>query len=671
MVMQASLPDARTLDFEQLDDLRQYLEDFLSHAVDSMKKYWSEQAGGFQHLRNQQKDKGDFSKTSTATCVALLVRTGRWSIPNAPWEKAAPALLKAIVKSDWDSAQLTAGNPFTTAFLLEAIDDLQLVTTERLSEDVERGLAKRREGLEAELKKGTGIQVSTYPATSFMTQKVLRAVARYHKKLPAEIALQAAKFAWAQLLEESISISIEEPDADVFELGYAALIASQTTELHDMSPRERDSLTFAIDQFFHAQRPDGTWPRSQPLFHYPEYGNAYCYDYEFLVQLLSDPQLQPTLLTKIPELRAAAQALGRRKIPIGAEGQIGWPSGHLKREKTEPESWSTASAFHFCDVLHRLIAESIRRSLFHYVRRPYPTPAFEQGSGKLSIEFLDTPVEVAEKDKFVSLTRIINENFLGPLIANSERVRRGQPFPKDVRTSAILYGPPGTSKTKLANLMAGALGWPFLKLDPSHLTRKGFEALHEEANRIFTMLEATEQIVVLLDEFDELVLSRDEQGSESESRFLTTAMLPKLAALSDRRRIVYLLATNHPERFDAAISREGRFDMILPVMPPTLAAKLKKWPQFRKAARAVKLELEGSTKDEQICTALADLTYNEFERLTASVATETNRGRFDEQIAAFSKRAILAQVIPGLKERKTWVSVRACGVRGSAGGVAL
>src|SRR6266511_1205585 len=148
MVMQASLPDARTLDFEQLDDLRQYLEDFLSHAVDSMKKYWSEQAGGFQHLRNQQKDKGDFSKTSTATCVALLVRTGRWSIPNAPWEKAAPALLKAIVKSDWDSAQLTAGNPFTTAFLLEAIDDLQLVTTERLSEDVERGLAKRREGLE-------------------------------------------------------------------------------------------------------------------------------------------------------------------------------------------------------------------------------------------------------------------------------------------------------------------------------------------------------------------------------------------------------------------------------------------------------------------------------------------------------------------------------------------
>jgi hypothetical protein len=652
--MQASPPGASTLDFEQLDDLRLYLEGFLRLAVSSMEKYWSHPAGGFTHIRNQQKEKGDFSKTSTATCVAFLVRTERWSIPNVSWEKAAPVLLKAIVKSDWDSADLKPGNPFTTAFLLEAIADLQLVTTDRLSEDVERGVTKRREGLEAELKRGTGIKVGTFPATSFMTQKVLRTVARYHKKLPPEIAGETARFAWGRLREESISLSMEEPDADVYELGYAALIASQTTELHDMSPRERDSLMFAIDQFFRAQRPDGTWPRSQPLFLYPEYGNAYCYDYEFLVQLLSDPQLQPMLLSKMPELRAAAQALGRRKIPIGAEGQVGWASGNLKRETTEPESWSTASAFHFCDALHRLIAESIRRSLFHYVRRAYPTPAFKAGSGKLSSEFLDTPVDVGGKDKPVSLVRIVNEKFLAPLVANTGTVKRGQPFPKDVRTSAILYGPPGTSKTKLAGLIADGLGWPLLTLDPSHVTRKGFDALHEEANRIFTMLEATEQIVVLLDEFDELVLSRDEQGSESESRFLTTAMLPKLAALSDRRRIVYLLATNHLERFDAAISREGRFDMILPVAPPTLAAKLKEWPEFGKAARAVKLDLEASARDDPMVVALADLTYNEFERLTVSVANETDRGRFDEQIAAFSKRSTLAQAIPGSKDRKTW-----------------
>jgi len=652
--MQASPPGASTLDFEQLDDLRLYLEGFLKLAVSSMEKYWSNQAGGFTHIRNQQKETGDFSKTSTATCVAFLVRTERWSIPNVPWEKAAPVLLKAIVKSDWNSADLMPGNPFTTAFLLEAIADLQLVTTDRLSEDVERGVSKRRQGLEAELKTGKGIKVGTFPATSFMTQKVLRTVARYHKKLPTEIARGAATFAWGQLREESISLSMQEPYADVFELGYAALVASQTTELHEMSPRERDSLTFAIDQFFSAQRPDGTWPRSQPLFLYPEYGNAYCYDYEFLVQLLSDPQLQPMLLSKMPELKAAAQALGRRKIPIGAEGQVGWASGNLKRETTEPESWSTASALHFCDTLHRLIAESIRRSLFHYVRLAYPTPAFKAGSGKLSSEFLDTPVDVGDKDKPVSLVHIVNEKFLAPLVANTERVRRGQPFPKDVRTSAILYGPPGTSKTKLASLIADGLGWPLLTLDPSHLTRKGFDALHEEANRIFTMLEATEEIVVLLDEFDELVLSRDEQGSESESRFLTTAMLPKLAALSDRRRIVYLLATNHLERFDAAISREGRFDMILPVAPPTLAAKLKKWPEFRKAARAVKLDLDASARDDPILIDLADLTYNEFERLTLSVVNETDRGRFDEQIAAFSKRSTLTQAIPGSKDRKTW-----------------
>ena len=81
---------------------------------------------------------------------------------------------------------------------------------------------------------------------------------------------------------------------------------------------------------------------------------------------------------------------------------------------------------------------------------------------------------------------------------------------------------------------------------------------------------------MLLDEFDELVREREVAG-EYQSRFLTTAMLPKLQGLSNRRRLVYLIATNHPEQFDAAIRRPGRFDMVLPVMPPTLGAKRAKW----------------------------------------------------------------------------------------------
>ena len=59
--------------------------------------------------------------------------------------------------------------------------------------------------------------------------------------------------------------------------------------------------------------------------------------------------------------------------------------------------------------------------------------------------------------------------------------------------------------------------------------------MQAEANTIFRMLEETEGIVVLFDEFDELVKERGSPDAEPFSRLLTTAMLPKLAFTSVQR----------------------------------------------------------------------------------------------------------------------------------------
>jgi ATP-dependent 26S proteasome regulatory subunit len=102
------------------------------------------------------------------------------------------------------------------------------------------------------------------------------------------------------------------------------------------------------------------------------------------------------------------------------------------------------------------------------------------------------------------------------------------------------------------------------------------DQIQAEADRIFSMLAEAERVVVLLDEFDEMVRERQE-ASEVLSRFLTTAMLPKLAAISKRRRIVFIVATNFIDHFDIAIRRPGRFDALLQVMTPTAQEKLKHW----------------------------------------------------------------------------------------------
>ncbi len=60
--------------------------------------------------------------------------------------------------------------------------------------------------------------------------------------------------------------------------------------------------------------------------------------------------------------------------------------------------------------------------------------------------------------------------------------------------------------------------------------------LMPELNRLFQMLEYAEYVVVFFDEIDELVRNRFSNDEEASSRFLTTAMLPKIVSLRRSRR---------------------------------------------------------------------------------------------------------------------------------------
>src|SRR5262249_34219647 len=139
------------------------------------------------------------------------------------------------------------------------------------------------------------------------------------------------------------------------------------------------------------------------------------------------------------------------------------------------------------------------------------------------------------------------------------------------------------------------------------------DQVQAEADRIFSMLAAAERIVVLLDEFDEMVRDRN-QATEVLSRFLTTAMLPKLATINKYRRIIFIIATNYIDHFDLAISRHGRFDLILQVMPPKAEEKLRRWDQVNKNFEHISINI-----DESIKRQISDLTYDEFRILAAKL----------------------------------------------------
>src|SRR3984893_15396564 len=77
---------------------------------------------------------------------------------------------------------------------------------------------------------------------------------------------------------------------------------------------------------------------------------------------------------------------------------------------------------------------------------------------------------------------------------------------RDTPMSAIFFGPPGTSKTQLARAISDYLGWPRLVVDPSYFVKTGMDNIQAQADKLFSMLSAAERIVVLLDEFDEMVI---------------------------------------------------------------------------------------------------------------------------------------------------------------------
>jgi hypothetical protein len=602
------------MNFTELEALRRRLAELGVVHVKSLETYWDPGTKGFGHERGKPK----LSKASTATCVLSLIAAGRYA---NKWRSYASELAHSLLESEWSSAKLPPKNPFTTAFVLETVTalereccDLQLADNHRTS------ITEAEAILLNSLKDGRepgAAEIEDYPPSAYVTQLVVRVLWKRDKlRIGSDLWQSVRKWALTEIMRQ-LSLRIREHKmSDVFSLAYATIIVASISEAATSSPDEMNIVRTAVDELFAAQLKDGSWPPSRPLFHYPGVGSAYCYEYEMLVQLLQQARLRPQLLAHLDGLRRAALALDSSSFALG-DGALGWASGHHPQLQG-PESWSTASVFHFVHELDRLVAEAIRQELFRELDQEYHPPLEPKVSAaEFAAHLLDSEIAVGNGR---SLKKVLWDSFVNPLASSASEVAAGRALPNGTAMSAIFFGPPGTSKTVLAHEIAAFLRWPLLTIDPSYLVRRGMDMIQAEANRIFDMLAASEQIVVLLDEFDEMVRDRLSANSEAVSRFLTTAMLPKLSRIHDRRRIVFILATNQIDQFDLAISRLGRFDCVVQVLPPTTQEKLRHWSDLATHFEKIQFNPQGAEKE------LSGLTFSEFKRLVPEILkTQTSQ----------------------------------------------
>lgn len=255
---------------------------------------------------------------------------------------------------------------------------------------------------------------------------------------------------------------------------------------------DRQLLTAGLRAFFEQQR-NGTWSNGAPLFHFRSAGNAYTYVYETVAELLSlatSKLISPSTAHILSNaLREHSQELmlaldyaeaTHQELP---DGGWGWSSGHHPH-RDSPESWATASVYRFAQALRRLVGIWSCGSAKTYLgaRRP---------NGSLK--------KLGERGRTWNLGmgtagHILATSFVHPAVRSlqaSDRTSRFLRDPdhrvlyKDQARSAMLFGPPGTGKTTLAESVAGAIGWDFIEITPAQFLDEGVDHVSARADAIF------------------------------------------------------------------------------------------------------------------------------------------------------------------------------------------
>ncbi len=434
---------------------------------------------------------------------------------------------------------------------------------------------------------------SWYPPNAFHTYWVLELLDDLrHKRFAADYADIAAKLRleahrsemilWArhQLGAEVALHAAESSVLDTDQLSWSLAIVLKFGEGFHFDLREQDVIRQAVHCLFQTQLSVGTWRHYRSLFHYRDAGNAYCYVFETFAVLLKialsqDPSGQffrRCLYERAGDLIRLWEyaVLTQIRLP-DAPNLVGWCSGHRINQK-EAEGWATASVFSFAQNLRRLVGIWTREKAL--AELSVRTPKFDR---KQALDEIRQRGDTWPCDgpKVAEQLRIL---FVNPILKAGEgddSEPDACPIEAQQARSAILFGPPGTSKTYLASCVAAAVGWKYIEVHASHFVARGLAEVHRTADDIFNRLMELDHTVVLFDEIDELVRER-EQEHDAFGRFLTTSMLPKVAELWEQRKIVYFVATNHIRYFDAAITRSRRFDALVFVGTPSCEAKFKR-----------------------------------------------------------------------------------------------
>jgi ATPase family associated with various cellular activities (AAA) len=598
------------LSFEELTEARRALQSFCLLHVPSLLNLQSGVSFKLDAAEESLDDGKVHHLTTSATCLNSLLEVPPGFFPQAFKRVDVRALRSkfasaALVRTDWVS-EGSAGiycRCRTLPTVVSAMSSIGETIRGHLVEILDQ-LDKRPERYGIGEAGSELPEEEWYPPNAFHTYWTLdilgiieaRFAAEYRElSNPKELDLTRRRqgmCVWArQQMGHQIGLHSSSPKSSMLDsdqLAWSLAIFLKFDHTLSVNLENRDFVKQALNCLFSTQI-DGMWRHYKPLFHYKKAGNAYCYVFETFAALLHGALkdgakaemfrelLKPHCKNLMDLWRYADstkmdlwQSVDSKYKPARATNKdVGWCSGH-RTNVTHPESWATASVFSYAQALRRLTGIWSREEALSGLNTPQ-----NRLDPEAATDMLAQRGETWGINK-ISISERLQTMFVNPVKRHecTDRLEPdSQPIGKHQARSAILFGPPGTSKTTLVRCLADIVGWKYVEIHASHFVAEGLTAVQKTADRIFKQLLEIDHAVVLFDEIDELVRERDME-KDAFGRFLTTSMLPKLAELWEARKVLYFVATNHINYFDSAIIRSHRFDSLMLVSPPSCAAKI-------------------------------------------------------------------------------------------------
>ena len=167
----------------------------------------------------------------------------------------------------------------------------------------------------------------------------------------------------------------------------------------------------------------------------------------------------------------------------------------------------------------------------------------------------------------------------------------------------LLCGPVGTGKSFLAQCVSGEIGVPCVIL--KNFRSKYVGETEGNLERVLSVLRAMGPVVVVVDEADAALGSREQEGDSGTSSRVFAMIAAQMGDTQYRGRIIWMLLTARPDLLPIDLKRQGRAEVHIPLFYPTEESEIRQMfvIMARSSGRACRSTTSRPFRSAAICPA--------------------------------------------------------------------